>query len=65
MKLTIMLSAELKATLDTHAQVHHRMHQTSMDATALIPHMLTTFTGLFNQKMSSAKMHEISMKNQT
>lgn len=44
-KLTITLSAELKAQLDAYVEVHGRMHQTSVDATALIPHMLAAFMG--------------------
>lgn len=42
-KLTITLSAELKAQLDAYAEVHGRMHQAPVDAAALIPHMLAAF----------------------
>lgn len=42
-KLTIMLSAELKARLDAYAEVHGRVHQAPVDAAALIPHMLAVF----------------------
>ena len=42
-RLTITLSAELKAQLDTYADVHGQMHQVPVDAAALIPHMLATF----------------------
>lgn len=43
-RLTITLSAELKAQLDAYAQIHARVHQAPVDATALIPHMLVAFT---------------------
>ena len=42
-KLTISVSAELKAQLDAYAEVHGRLHQTPVDAVALIPHMLAAF----------------------
>lgn len=42
-KLTITLSADLKAQLDAYAEVHGRMHQAPVDAVALIPHMLAAF----------------------
>lgn len=42
-KVTITLSAELKAQLDTYAEVHGRVHQVPVDAAALIPHMLAAF----------------------
>lgn len=42
-KLTISVSAELKAQLDAYAEVHGRLHQTPVDAAALIPHMLAAF----------------------
>ncbi|MBT2336569.1 DUF2274 domain-containing protein [Variovorax paradoxus] len=42
-KLTVTLSAELKAQLDSYAEVHGRVHQAPVDAAALIPHMLATF----------------------
>lgn len=42
-KLTITLSADLKAQLDAYAEVHGRVHQAPVDAIALVPHMLATF----------------------
>ncbi|QLA82553.1 DUF2274 domain-containing protein [Acidovorax sp. JMULE5] len=42
-KLTITLSAELKAQLDAYAEVHGRVYQAPVDAVALIPHILGTF----------------------
>ena len=42
-KVTITLPAELKAQLDAYAEVHGRVHQASVDAAALIPHMLAAF----------------------
>lgn len=42
-KLTITLSAELKAQLDAYAEIHGRVHQTPVDAAALIPHILGAF----------------------
>lgn len=42
-KLTITVSAELKAQLDTYAEVHARLHQVQVDAVALMPHMLAAF----------------------
>jgi len=42
-KLTITVPANLKATLDDYAAAHSRMHGETVDATALIPHMLHAF----------------------
>lgn len=42
-KLTITVSAELKAQLDAYAEVHARVHQVPVDAVALVPHMLSAF----------------------
>ncbi|WP_198084107.1 DUF2274 domain-containing protein [Variovorax sp. E3] len=42
-KITISVSVELKAQLDAYAEVHGRLHQMSVDATVLIPHMLAAF----------------------
>lgn len=42
-RLTISVSAELKAQLDVYAEVHGRLHQAPVDAAALIPHMLAAF----------------------
>ena len=42
-KLTITLSAELKAQLDAYAEVHGRMYQVPVDAATLIPQMLAAF----------------------
>lgn len=42
-KLTITLSAELKASLDAYAAVHARVHQVPAEVVALIPHMLAAF----------------------
>jgi len=42
-KLTITLSADLKAQLDAYAQMHARVHQVPVDAVALVPHMLAAF----------------------
>lgn len=42
-KLTITVSAELKAQLDAYAEVHGRMHRAPVDAVALVPHMLAAF----------------------
>jgi hypothetical protein len=44
-KLTITVSAELKAQLDAYAEVHARMHQVSVDAVALVPHILARDCG--------------------
>lgn len=41
-KLTITLSVDLKAQLDAYAEVHSQLHGT-VDAVALIPHMLAAF----------------------
>jgi hypothetical protein len=43
LRLTITLSAELKAQLDAYAEVHARLHEVPVDAIALIPHMLAAF----------------------
>ena len=42
-KLTITVSAELKAQLDAYAEVHGRLHQAPVNAIALVPHMLEAF----------------------
>ncbi|WOB09646.1 MULTISPECIES: DUF2274 domain-containing protein [Burkholderiales] len=42
-KLTITLSAELKATLDRYAAVHAQTYGERVDAAALAPHMLEAF----------------------
>ena len=42
-KLTISVSAELKTTLDRYAELHSREYGQTVDAAALIPHMLHTF----------------------
>ncbi|WP_372658066.1 DUF2274 domain-containing protein [Hydrogenophaga sp.] len=42
-KLTITVSAELKAQLDAYAEVHARVHQVQVDAVSLVPHMLAAF----------------------
>lgn len=41
-KLTITVSGELKAQLEAYAEVHSQLHGT-VDAVALIPHMLAAF----------------------
>jgi hypothetical protein len=42
-KLTVTLPAELKQRLDRYAQLHSQAHGESVDAAALIPHMLDAF----------------------
>ncbi|HEY0660821.1 MAG TPA: DUF2274 domain-containing protein [Lysobacter sp.] len=42
-KLTVTLSAELKATLDRYAALHAQTYGERVDAAALVPHMLETF----------------------
>ncbi len=42
-KLTVTLSAELKATLDRYAALHTQAYGARVDAAALVPHMLETF----------------------
>ncbi|MGJ7546308.1 DUF2274 domain-containing protein [Variovorax sp. LT1R16] len=42
-KLTVTLSAELKATLDRYAALHAQTYGGQTDAAALVPHMLLTF----------------------
>ena len=41
-KLTITMSVELKVQLEAYAEAHSRLYGT-VDAVALIPHMLTAF----------------------
>jgi hypothetical protein len=43
MKLTISLSAELKAQLDRYAELHAEAWGDKADVATLIPHMLQTF----------------------
>jgi hypothetical protein len=42
-KLTVTLPAELKQRLEQYAQLHSQMHGETVDAVALIPHMLNAF----------------------
>jgi hypothetical protein len=42
-KLTIAVSVELKMDLDRYAELHSARWGESIDATALIPHMLEAF----------------------
>lgn len=42
-KLTVTLSAELKATLDRYAALHAQTYGERVDAAALVPHMLEAF----------------------
>lgn len=42
-KLTVTLSAELKATLDRYAVMHAQTYGERVDAAALVPHMLEAF----------------------
>lgn len=42
-KLTVSVSAELKAALDDYAGAHSRLHGETVDAATLIPHMLQAF----------------------
>lgn len=42
-KLTVTLSAELKATLDRYAALHAQTYGERVDAAALVPHMLAAF----------------------
>ncbi|MFN7040199.1 MAG: DUF2274 domain-containing protein [Acidovorax temperans] len=69
-KLTVTLSAGLKATLDRYAALHAQTYGERVDAAALVPHMLEAFMArdrgfrsARRQATESAKMHGISMKN--
>lgn len=42
-KVTIAVSADLKAVLDDYAAEHSRLHGELVDAATLIPHMLLAF----------------------
>ena len=42
-KMTISVSADLKAALDDYAAEHSRLHGEGVDAATLIPHMLQAF----------------------
>lgn len=42
-KLTITMSATVKAELDRYAELHGRAHGESVDAATLVPHMLEAF----------------------
>jgi hypothetical protein len=42
-KLTVTLSAELKATLDRYASLHAQTYGERVDAAVLVPHMLEAF----------------------
>lgn len=56
-KLTVVLSAELKATLDRYAALHAQTYGGRVDAAALVPHMLEAFMARdrgFKQSRDSA-----------
>lgn len=42
-KLTVTLSAELKATLDRYAALHAQTYGGQVDAAKLVPHILEAF----------------------
>ena len=42
-KLTILLSTDLKAMLDRYAALHAQTYGESVDSIALVPHMLEAF----------------------
>lgn len=42
-KLTILLSTDLKAMLDRYAALHAQIYGESVDSIALVPHMLEAF----------------------
>lgn len=42
-KMTVTLSAELKATLNRYAALHAQTYGERVDAAALVPHMLEAF----------------------
>lgn len=42
-KLTVTLSAELKATLDRYASLHAQTYGERVDAAMMVPHMLEAF----------------------
>lgn len=42
-KLTVTLSAELKATLDRYAELHAQTYGERVDAATLVPHMIHAF----------------------
>ena len=42
-KLTVTLSADLKATLDRYAVLHAQTYGERVDAATLVPHMLEAF----------------------
>ncbi len=44
-KLEVTLPAGLKQRLEQYAQLHSQVHGESVDASALIPHMLDAFIG--------------------
>ena len=64
-KITITLSAELKAQLDAYAEVHGRMHQAPVGAVALIPHMLAAFIARDRGFKSRLNVKSPSAKAQT
>ena len=42
-RLAITLSSEIKAELDRYAEAYNAEHGSTVDAAALVPHMLSTF----------------------
>ena len=61
-KLTVTLSAELKATLDRYASLHAQTYGEAVDAATLIPHMLEAFMagdrGFRRSNSSSTRRNE-------
>lgn len=59
-KLTITLTSELKQQLDRYAELHSQTWGDTVDATALIPHMLEAFMARdrgFRQKSRGRTQH--------
>ena len=60
-KLTITLTTELKQQLDRYAELHSQTWGDTVDATALIPHMLEAFMAKdrgFRQRARGASQHQ-------
>lgn len=65
-KLTVTLSAELKATLDRYATLHAQTYGERVDAAALVPHMLEAFMArdrAFRQMTAKRPMAEAPAKS--
>ncbi|PKO40387.1 MAG: DUF2274 domain-containing protein [Betaproteobacteria bacterium HGW-Betaproteobacteria-3] len=64
-KITIVLTADLKEALDRYAVVHSQVHGEHVDTAALIPHMLEAFIARdrgFKAMLSSGDSPSVALR---